>query len=335
MAKVQTAVQIPVQLALWAFAPNHSRHYAAMESHPPGGPRDREKARSVPEQGGSVGGRRLAAELRRLRERTGLTGEEASERLGWSGSKLSRIERHHIGVKQADLRKLLALYRVDDGHRDELLALASESRQKGLPQKAAARFPQVAAYVYAEAEAESVWNWEPQVVPGLLQTPEYARAVAELWPRMFPGPATETDRRVEARLLRQQLLTKDPPLELSFVIDESVLRRRFGDKTVMRQQLEHLAVASDRPNIEVRIYPLDWDCPPLGTGAFSYMQFPQVHEVPLHDIVSVELHEGSHYIEDEEQTYKYRVAFDYLRRQSLDPAQSRSLISTIASEVWT
>ncbi len=142
----------------------------------------------MPEQGTSVGGRRLAAELRRLREHAGLTGEEASERLGWSGSKLSRIELHRIGVKQADLRKLLALYGVDEGYRDELLALASESRQKGLPQKAAARFPQVATYVYAEAEAESVWNWEPQVVPGLLQTPEYARAIAELWPRMFPGP---------------------------------------------------------------------------------------------------------------------------------------------------
>jgi transcriptional regulator with XRE-family HTH domain len=282
-----------------------------------------------------VGGRRLAAELRRLREHAGLTGEEASQRLGWSGSKLSRIERHHIGVKQEDLRRLLALYGVGEGYRDELLALASESRQKGLPQKAAARFPEVATYVYAEAEAEAIWNWEPQVVPGLLQTPAYARAVAELWPRMFPGPATETVRRVEARLLRQELLTRDPPLDLSFVIDESVLRRRFGDKTVMRQQLEHLTAASERPNVEVRIYPLDWDYPPLGTGAFSYMQFPQVHEVPLHDIVSVELHEGSHNIEDEEHTYKYRVAFEYLRERSLDPTQSRSFISAIARDVWT
>src|SRR5215467_12900984 len=117
----------------------------------------------LPQQGTSVGGRRLAAELRRFRERAGLTGEEASEQLGWSGSKLSRIELHRIGVKQADLRKLLALYRVDEGHRDELLALALESKQRGLPQKVAARFPQVAPYAEAEAEAESVWNWEPQI----------------------------------------------------------------------------------------------------------------------------------------------------------------------------
>ena len=164
----------------------------------------------MPEQGASVGGRRLAAELRRLRERAGLTGEDVSQRLGWSGSKLSRIELHRIGVKQADLRKLLALYGVDESHRDELLALARESKQKGPPQKAAASFPQVATYVSAEAEAESVWNWEPQIVPGLLQTHEYARAVIQPWHAMFPGPPGEIDRRVEARLLRQQAPHRRP-----------------------------------------------------------------------------------------------------------------------------
>ena len=288
----------------------------------------------MPEQGTSVGGRRLAAELRRLRERTGLTGEEVSQRLGWSGSKLSRIERHQIGVKQTDLRKLLDLYGVDETYRDELLALARESRQKGLQQRAAARFPQVATYVYAEAEAEAVWNWEPQIIPGLLQTRGYARAVTQLWLGMFPGPPSEIDRWVETRLLRQQVLTRDPPLQLSVVMDESVLRRKFGDETIMRQQLERLAEASDMPNVAVRIYPIDGDYPPLATGAFSYMQFPQVHDVPLHDIVSVEHLEGSYDLEDEEQTYKYRVAFEYLMRRSLDRAQSRSLMSAIAAELW-
>lgn len=288
----------------------------------------------MPEQGTSVGGRRLAAELRRLRERAGLTGEEASERLGWSGSKLSRIELHRIGVKQADLRKLLVLYGVDESYGDELLALARESKQRGLPQKAAARFP-VATYAYAEAEAESVWNWEPQLVPGLLQIPEYARAVRELWHRMFPSPPAEIDRWLEVRLLRQQVLTRDPPLHLSVVIDESVLRRRFGDRSVMRQQLAHLTKASELPNVELRIFPLDRDDPPLGTGAFSYMQFRQVHDVPLHDIVSVEHHEGTYDLEDEEQTFMYWVAFEYLVRRSLDPEQSRSLISAIMRDVWT
>ncbi len=288
----------------------------------------------MPEQGTSVGGRRLAAELRRLREHAGLTGEEASERLGWSGSKLSRIELHRIGVKQADLRELLALYGVDDGYRDELLALARESKQRGPPQKAAARFPQVAPYVSAEAEAESVWNWEPQVVPGLLQTPGYTRAVRQLWREMFPGPPGEIDRWAETRLLRQQVLTRDPPLELSVIIEESVLSRRFGDRAVMRQQLEHLVAAAELPNVEVRIYPLNGEHPSLATGAFSYMQFPQVHDVPLHDIVSVEHLEGTSDLEDEELTYMYRAAFEYLKSRAHDPAESRSLISVMAAELW-
>jgi transcriptional regulator with XRE-family HTH domain len=288
----------------------------------------------VPEQGTSAGSRRLAAELRRLREHAGLTGEEASGRLGWSGSKLSRIERHHIGVKQADLRKLLALYEVDEGYRDDLLALASESRQKGLPQKAAASFPQVAPYAYAETEAESVWNWEPQLVPGLLQTSRYAHAVMQTWLKMFPGPQKEADRRVEARLLRQQVLARDPPLQLSVVMDESVLLRRFGDRAVMRQQLEHLLDAAELPNIGVRIYPMDRDRPSLPIGAFSYMQFPQVHDVPLHDIVSIENLAGNYDVEDEDETFRYRVAFEYLMEWSLDPDQSRALMATAIRDAW-
>jgi transcriptional regulator with XRE-family HTH domain len=283
----------------------------------------------VSEQGTSVGGRRLAAELRRLREHAGLTGEEASERLGWSGSKLSRIELHRIGVKQADLRKLLAIYGVDESHRDELLALARESKQRGLPQKAAASFP-VATYAFAEAEAESVWNWEPQVIPGLLQTPEYARALRELWHRMFPSPLAEIDRWVEVRLLRQQVLKRDPPLQLSVVMDESVLRRRFGDEAVMRQQLEHLLDVAELPNVEVQVCPLDRDRTSLPIGAFSYMQFPQVHDVPLHDIVSIENLEGNYDLEGENETFKYRVAFEYLVAESLDPAASRALIASTA-----
>ena len=287
----------------------------------------------MPEQGTSVGGRRLAAELRRLRDAAGLTGEQVSQELGWSGSKLSRIETHRIGVKQADLRKLLALYGVDETKCDELLALAREAKQRGVADRAAARFPQVATLVYAEAEAESVWTWEPQVIPGLLQTPAYARAVRQPWLGMFPGPASEIDQWVEARMQRQQVLTRNPPLLFSFVVDESALRRGFGGRAVMQQQLTHLAETSELPNVEVRIYPLSGDHPLLATGAFTYMQFPQVHDVPLDDIVSVEHLEGIYDLEGEDETYRYRVAFEYLVGHALDPARSRSLISATISEL--
>lgn len=290
----------------------------------------------MPDRGSpSVRGRRLAAELRRLRERTGLTGEQVAHRLGWSGSKLSRIELHRIGVKRDDVRDLLDLYGVDDAHRGELLALADESKQRNWLEVVTASFaPEHAEYFHAEAEARSIWNWEPQVVPGLLQTPEYARAVMQLWLTMFPGPVREADRRVETRLVRQQLLTRDPPLELSVVIDQSVLHRRFGDRAVMHQQLMRLAEASELPNVAVRIHLLDGTDSPLATGAFSFMQFPQVHDVPMNDIVSVEHLDGSFYIEEEDQTFRYRVAFEYLARKSLDPEQSRALIKSTAHERW-
>jgi transcriptional regulator with XRE-family HTH domain len=290
----------------------------------------------LPQRGSpTVRGRRLAAELRRLRERSGLTGEEAADRLGWSGSKISRIELHRIGVKQADLRKLLDLYRVESSHQEQLIALAHESSQKDwLIELATANFaPEYAAYLHAEAEAESVWTWEPQVVPGLLQTPEYGRAVMSVWHRMFPGPPQEADRRIEARLLRQQLLTKDPPLEFSAVIDESVLLRRFGDSQVMAKQLQKILDTSELPNVHVRVFRLDGDSP-LATGSFSYMKFPQIHQVPLNDLVSLEHLEGNFYLEDVDDTYRYKIAFEYVASRALGTQQSRALITKIARHTW-
>jgi hypothetical protein len=229
---------------------------------------------------------------------------------------------------------LLALYGVEETYRKDLVALALDSVEKDPLQQVASSFPpEYAQYLSAEAEAASVWNWEPQVVPGLLQIADYARATMQPWRKMFPGPR-DTDRRVEARLLRQQVLTRDPPLELSVVIDESVLHRRIGARGVMRQQLEHLVQTSELPNVEVRVHRLDDDTP-FTAGAFSYMQFPHVHDVPAPDLVSVEYLEGTYYLEDEEQTYQYRVAFEYLIDRSLDPAQSRSLITAAAREAWS
>lgn len=278
----------------------------------------------------TVRGRRLAAELRRLRERAGLTGDEVAERLRWSASKISRIELHRTKVKPADLRDLLNLYQVGEPRRGELLALAREATQKNWLEKVTAGFsPEYAAYLQAEAEARSVWNWEPQVVPGLLQTPAYTRAVMAVWQGMFPVPPGETQRRVEVRVIRQQVLIREPPLEVTAVLDESVLHRRFGDATVMREQLGRLVEASELPNVDVRILRLDQDAP-LTTGAFSYMQFPQVHETPMQDIVIVEHLEGNYYLEEEEQTYTYQMAFKYALSRSLDPEESRALIEEVA-----
>lgn len=290
----------------------------------------------MPDRGSpSVRGRRLAGELRRLRERTGLTGEQVAERLGWSGSKISRIELHHSGVKQADLRKLLDLYGIDETRREELFALARESSEKSWLEKATASFsPEYAAYLHAEAEAESVWNWEPQIVPGLLQTEEYARAMMRGWQSMFALPPSDVERRVQARVVRQQLLTRDPPLSLSVVIDESVLHRRFGDKTTMSQQLGRLIEASELPNVELRVLRLDGNHPAT-TGTFYYLKFAQVHEVPLPDLAVIEHLMGNYYLEDDEDTHKFLITFEALLARSLDMEKSRELIAKTANEVWS
>jgi transcriptional regulator with XRE-family HTH domain len=279
--------------------------------------------------------RRLAGELRRLRERAGLTGDEAAATLGWSGSKISRIELNRIGVKRDDLDKLLDLYKVESPYREELQALASESSKVGRLRAVVAGLPtDYAEYVSAEDEAQSIWNWEPLIVPGLLQTEDYTRAVMAGYQSMFRIPPGDAERRIALRRMRQQLLTREPPLQLSFVIDESVLRRRFGSNSAMHGQLRRVAEISEMPNVDIRILPLGGEHPTT-PAAFSYMQFPQVHDVPLRDIVSIEHLTGSYELEDEEQTFRYRVTFEGLLEKSLDPSESRDLITRTAGELWT
>jgi hypothetical protein len=147
-------------------------------------------------------------------------------------------------------------------------------------------------------------------------------------------PPSEADRRIQSRLLRQQLLTRDPPIALSVVIDESVLSRKYGSKAVMRNQLERLLEVSELPNVEIRVLPLDADTP-MPTGAFVYMQFPPVHEVPMPDIVTLEDLEGNRFLEEERQTYRYQIAFGYLESRSLSCEQSRDLIEQAMNEKWS
>jgi transcriptional regulator with XRE-family HTH domain len=278
--------------------------------------------------------RRLAVELRRLRERAGLTGDEAAERLGWSASKISRIETHHIGVKPADLHRLLELYGVDAARRSELEALARESADAGrLLVHPSALTAELSALITIEAEAAAECNWEPQIVPGLLQTEGYARAIIQAWKAMFPMTREEVERRVTARLARQQLLTRDPPLQLSAVVDESVLRRKIGSSSIMREQLAHLADACSWPNVEVRVLPLDSEHP-IGTGSFSYLRFTQVHDVPLSDIVNVEQLTRNYDLDQEEETLHYQIVFERLRQLSADPGKSLEIITDTRRELW-
>jgi transcriptional regulator with XRE-family HTH domain len=289
----------------------------------------------VSDQGSPIVRRRLlAGELRRLRERAGYTGDLAADRLGWSASKLSRIETNKIGIKEADVRRLLDLYAVTEPHRDELLALARESKLTARASTLSSRLPgQHAEILSVEAEAESLWIWQPQIVTGLLQTEGYARAVMLGWHSMFTRPPSEIERRLEARRLRQQVFQRDPPLQLSVVMDESVLYRQLGDASVMREQLEHIIDVSRLPHVRVQILPLK-GAHRVTAGAFTYIRFPQLHDIPTSDLVTFEYLTGEGEFNTEDETYEFNVAFGALEENSLTPGQSRDELARVAREVW-
>lgn len=291
----------------------------------------------MPEHGSSALRRRqLAAELRRLREQAGYSATEVVSRLGWpSSSKLSRIELNRIGVKEEDLVLLLDLYGTTDPHRAALIALAGEARKVSpLDALTTVVREEHAGFMRREGEALSEWNWESLVIPGLLQTEGYIRAIMTGWVSTLREPSRYIEDRVGGRLLRQkEIMSRRPPLELRLVIDDSVLRRSFGDARVMCEQLEHLAAISESPDLDVRVLPLDIN-QVLTIGGFAYMTFPPIHDVPVPDLVAVEHLTGTHFIEDEEETAKYRIAFTSLRDRALEPAESRDRIRNTIRDFW-
>lgn len=284
--------------------------------------------------GQTVRHRRLAFELRRLRGRSDMTGDQVAESLGWSPSKVSRLEHGRTGYKLHDVEALLDLYQIDGSYREELLALTRDTYRKSWLESESANLPsRFAAYVSMEAEAAAIWDWEPLIVPGLLQTEDYARSIFEAWQSVVTMSPAEIQRRLEIRLTRQQLLERDPPPTLTVVLDESVLTRQIGTAAVMHGQLGHLLECSRRPPIEVRVLPLNAYHPVL-TGSFSYMQFPGTEDVTFGDMVAIENLASNHYIEDEDETYLYRLAFERLLAESLGERDTREFIEKHARELW-
>jgi transcriptional regulator with XRE-family HTH domain len=280
--------------------------------------------------------RRLAAELRRLRERAGLTGDDVAKRVKWSASKISRIETSQTAPSVPDMRKLLTLYDIEGRYAEELLALAKEAAGKGWWETYSPTLPpEYAGLIGMEAEAKSALSWAAQIVPGLFQTEDYAREVTNGYlERIDPVPPSETRRRVEVRLARQQVLTRDNPLNLRAVLDQSVLYRRFGNRDVMKSQMEKLLeLSEERDNITLHILPLDGRHP-IGTGAFVLFQFGDVHHVTHEDVVYIETLTGGRYVEEEEEVYRYRRSFDRLSELALDQVKSRQMLMD-ARDKWT
>lgn len=276
--------------------------------------------------------RRLGAELRKLRETAGVLSEAAAEAIGCSQSKISRMETGRAPFRVEEVVGLLDLYGVTDmSRREELTALSRASRTKGWWNT----FDDVVrrgfdTYVGLEGSAATINVYESQVVVGLLQTPDYARALLHATDPHVPEK--ELDRSVAFRMERQHVLSQpDSPPLLWAVMDEAALRRTVGSPETMRAQLRHvLDVASKLPNVTVQVIA-------FGVGAyaaqgfpFTILGFPDANDP---DVVYVEGLAGDLYLEKMTEIRRYRSVQDRLRVAALSPERSLDLITTIAKEM--
>ncbi|HEY8372648.1 MAG TPA: helix-turn-helix transcriptional regulator [Pseudonocardiaceae bacterium] len=273
--------------------------------------------------------RRLAAELRRLREQAGMTVQQVADQMGCTHPKISRIENGHRPAALGDVHMMLSLYGVTGPEFDRLMALARDSRKKGWWHSYLDILSEwYATYVGLEAEAKRVRTYEAEVMPGLLQTEDYARAITRAM--LVTASDHEVQRRVELRMQRQQRLVDDDPIEVWAVVSEAVLRRPVGGHEVMRRQLEHLAKLAERPNVTVQVLPFAAGAHPAMAGPFVILEFPEPMDP---DVVYLETQVGGLYLEESSEIDSYRRIMEHLCATATDPAATVSTIRQIAKEL--
>lgn len=280
--------------------------------------------------GPTVRRRRLGTELRKLRETSGFKLEEVAAELGVAPSTLSRIETGKAPTKSAYLNQMLEMYGVKEAaQRQVLVDMAREGHRKGWW----AAFDDVLPsgfdiYVGLEAETVAIRSYEVSVVPGLLQTADYARAVVrEVFPRHSPD---QLERLVDLRMARQRRLDDEPSLEVWAILDEAVIRRTVGGSECMRRQLEHLLSEGDRQGMTIQVLPFTSGAHAGQGGAFSILEFPDRDDA---EVAYVESDAGHIYLEKEREVRARTEAFDRLRAAALSPFESADLISGAARDL--
>jgi transcriptional regulator with XRE-family HTH domain len=282
-----------------------------------------------PAGGPTVLRRLLGAQLRRLRERQGITREEAGYAIRASGSKMSRLELGRVGFKERDVADLLTLYGVtDETDRESLLALAQDANSPGWWHRYGDVLPGwFETYVGLEEAAALVRTYEVQFIPGLLQTEEYARAVISLG--NSTAPSEEIEQRVSLRMTRQKLLTRGESPRLWAVVDEAALRRPIGGRDVMRGQLERLIEATKLPGVILQVLPFRVGGHTAEAGAFSILRFP---ESDLPDVVYVEQLTSALYLDRRDDVDSYMEAMERLCVVSAPPDETAEILSRILQE---
>lgn len=268
--------------------------------------------------------RRLSAALKRLREDQGISAAAVAQQLKWSTGKLTRSERNEWRFpRRADVEALLDLYGIAGEERAHLLSLTEEARGRSHWHEYADLFP--GALPDLEAEAVRIRSYEALVVPGLLQTPDYARAIFEA-SRVVPSE--DTQRKVDSRMSRRSVLDAPGGPQLISVIDEAVLHRVAGSPGVMVEQLRFLVGMAAHYKVTLLVVPFDSGAHMAMDGAFSLLEFPR----PEPGIVSISTGVEALYVEDEAYVERHRLIFDGVHNLALDPKKSLDLIESIAAE---
>jgi transcriptional regulator with XRE-family HTH domain len=271
----------------------------------------------------------LARQLRALREKAGLSYEQAAEAIYSSEATIRRMEHAEGGLKPLTVKALLTAYGVTDAREiAAFVALAKDAGKRGwwhsyddiLP-------PWFKTAIALEESATLIRAYEPQVIPGLLQTEGYIRAITAA---SFPAAAPDfTERAVALRLARQQLLSRADPPHYWVVLDETALRRPIGGPQVMRGQIGHLIRAGEQANVTVQVIPFAAGWHPALYGMFWIYRFP---EGQLPDIVYAEALTGAHYLDDPRETARYAQALDAMFAQAAAPGKTRTILRTLMKE---
>jgi transcriptional regulator with XRE-family HTH domain len=281
---------------------------------------------AMPRGGPTVLRMLVGAHLRRLREACGITRDDAGYRIRASRSKISRLEHGRVGFKERDVADLLTLYGVnDEQERGALESLAARANEQGWWARYAEILPEwFETYVGLEQATSLIRTYELQFMPGLFQTPDYARAVTVLGHRS--APPEEIDLRVGLRLERQKLLTAPDPPTLWVVVDEAALRRPIGGPDVMRAQLEHLIEISGLPNVVLQVVPFRHGGHAAAGGAFSILRFA---EPDLQDVVYLEQLTTAVYLDRREDLDHYMEVMDHLSAEAEPPKNTVSFLGKI------
>jgi transcriptional regulator with XRE-family HTH domain len=260
-------------------------------------------------------GRRLARELRELRERAGLSQAEAARRVGWSKSKVSRIEEPATRPEDNDVRALLQLYGLDAARHDAIIQLNKDSWKRGWWHAFGDAF--TGNFLMLEDQAPQIRAYETTLVPGLLQTPDYARTLMR---DLRDGDEGDLDRFVAARMNRKAILNRVHPTNAHFVINEAALRHVVGDEDLMRKQISELwSVSVESPHVTVQVLPFTAACTRGLVGSFTLFVFPDDHGL---DVGHCEGQLGEWYAESNDQLTGIRVAFEDVSNAALSPEES-------------